>query len=60
MQKGEIRIDINISLRKSKKQKLGIRTEIKNLNSIKFIKQAINYEVKRQIELLEEGLFKYG
>ena len=54
MQEGSLRADVNISVRKPGDQ-YGTRCEIKNLNSIKFIKQAINYEVKRQIEVLEEG-----
>ncbi len=54
MQEGSLRADINISVRKPGED-YGTRCEIKNLNSIKFIKQAINYEVKRQIEILEDG-----
>ena len=54
MQEGSLRADVNISVRKPGDD-YGTRCEIKNLNSIKFIKQAINYEVKRQIEVLEAG-----
>ena len=54
MQEGSLRADVNISVRKADEE-YGTRCEIKNLNSIKFIKQAINYEVKRQIEILEAG-----
>ena len=54
MQEGSLRADVNISVRKPGKE-YGTRCEIKNLNSIKFIKQAINYEAKRQIDVLEEG-----
>ena len=54
MQEGSLRADVNISVRKPGDE-YGTRCEIKNLNSIKFIKQAINYEVKRQIEVIEEG-----
>tara|TARA_B100000579_G_scaffold112418_1_gene89950 strand:- start:1767 stop:2684 length:918 start_codon:yes stop_codon:yes gene_type:complete len=54
MQEGSLRADVNISVRKPGND-YGTRCEIKNLNSIKFIKQAINYEVKRQIEVLEDG-----
>ena len=54
MQEGSLRVDVNISVRRPGDE-YGTRCEIKNLNSIKFIKQAINYEVKRQIEVLEEG-----
>jgi len=54
MQEGSLRADVNISVRKPG-DKLGTRCEIKNLNSIKFIKQAIEYEARRQIKILEEG-----
>ena len=54
MQEGSLRADVNISVRKPGDE-YGTRCEIKNLNSIKFIKQAINYEAKRQIEILEAG-----
>ena len=54
MQEGSLRADVNISVRKPGNE-YGTRCEIKNLNSIKFIKQAINYEAKRQIEILEAG-----
>ena len=54
MQEGSLRADVNISVRKPGED-YGTRCEIKNLNSIKFIKQAINYEAKRQIEILESG-----
>ena len=54
MQEGSLRADVNISVKKTG-EKNGTRCEIKNLNSIKFIKQAINYEAKRQIDILEEG-----
>ncbi len=52
MQEGSLRADVNISVKKPDDE-YGTRCEIKNLNSIKFIKQAINYEAKRQIEILE-------
>ena len=54
MQEGSLRADVNISVRKPGNE-YGTRCEIKNLNSIKFIKQAINYEAKRQIDILESG-----
>ena len=54
MQEGSLRADVNISVRKID-GKYGTRCEIKNLNSIKFIKQAIAYETKRQIKIIEEG-----
>ena len=54
MQEGSLRADVNISVRKAGDE-YGTRCEIKNLNSIKFIKQAIEYESKRQIKLIEDG-----
>ena len=54
MQEGSLRADVNISVRKFGDD-LGTRCEIKNLNSIKFIRQAIEYETKRQINLIENG-----
>jgi len=54
MQEGSLRADVNISVRKPGGE-YGTRCEIKNLNSIKFIKQAINYEAKRQIDIVENG-----
>jgi aspartyl-tRNA(Asn)/glutamyl-tRNA(Gln) amidotransferase subunit B len=53
MQEGSFRCDANVSVRKSGAQKFGTRAEIKNLNSFRFVERAINYEVARQIELLE-------
>ncbi|MDE2138063.1 MAG: Asp-tRNA(Asn)/Glu-tRNA(Gln) amidotransferase subunit GatB [Gammaproteobacteria bacterium] len=55
MQEGSFRCDANVSVRKSGATKFGTRAEIKNLNSFRFIERAINYEVARQIELLEGG-----
>ena len=54
MQEGSLRADVNISVKRPN-DKLGTRCEIKNLNSIKFIKQAIEFESRRQIDILEEG-----
>ena len=54
MQEGSLRADVNISVRKPG-ENYGTRCEIKNLNSIKFIKQAIEFEAKRQIGIIEEG-----
>ena len=54
MERGNLRADVNVSVRKPG-EKLGTRCEIKNVNSIKFIQQAIEYESKRQIELIENG-----
>ncbi|HUL19018.1 MAG TPA: Asp-tRNA(Asn)/Glu-tRNA(Gln) amidotransferase subunit GatB [Steroidobacteraceae bacterium] len=55
MQEGSFRCDANVSVRRSGTQKFGTRAEIKNLNSFRFVERAINYEVARQIELLESG-----
>ena len=54
MQEGSLRADVNISVRKPGEE-YGTRCEIKNLNSIKFIKQAIDFEVLRQIKIIESG-----
>src|SRR5258708_1538777 len=54
MEKGNLRADVNVSVRKPGAP-LGTRCEIKNMNSITFIGQAIEYEARRQIEILEEG-----
>tara|TARA_B100000767_G_scaffold274179_2_gene306382 strand:- start:6149 stop:7591 length:1443 start_codon:yes stop_codon:yes gene_type:complete len=55
MQEGSFRCDANVSIRKIGDKKLGTRTELKNINSFKFVEKAINYEVQRQIDLLEDG-----
>jgi aspartyl-tRNA(Asn)/glutamyl-tRNA(Gln) amidotransferase subunit B len=55
MQEGSFRCDANVSVRQSGTQQFGTRAEIKNLNSFRFVERAINYEVARQIELLESG-----
>ena len=55
MQEGSFRCDANVSLRPKATSKLGTRTEIKNLNSFKFVEKAIAYEIVRQEELLNEG-----
>ncbi|MGB8599846.1 MAG: Asp-tRNA(Asn)/Glu-tRNA(Gln) amidotransferase subunit GatB, partial [Burkholderiales bacterium] len=55
MQEGSFRCDANVSVRPLGEEKLGTRCEIKNINSFKFIEKAIEYEVKRQIELIEDG-----
>ena len=55
MAQGSLRCDANVSIRKSGDSKLGTRTEIKNINSFKFIEKAINFEIKRQIKILENG-----
>ena len=55
MEKGSLRCDANISLRPEGKKEFGTRTEIKNLNSFKFIQKAIEYEVERQTQILKQG-----
>jgi aspartyl-tRNA(Asn)/glutamyl-tRNA(Gln) amidotransferase subunit B len=55
MQEGSFRCDANISVRPLGQTELGTRAEIKNLNSFRFIEKAINFEVERQIELIEDG-----
>ncbi len=55
MQEGSFRCDANVSVRRVGAEKFGTRCEIKNLNSFRFIEKAINYEVARQIELIESG-----
>lgn len=55
MQEGSLRCDANVSVRRTGSDVLGTRTELKNLNSFRFIERAINYEVERQIDLIESG-----
>ena len=55
MQEGSLRADVNVSVRIKGAEKLGTRCEIKNVNSIKFMQMAINYEANRQVDLIEEG-----
>ena len=55
MQEGSLRADVNVSVRKLGEKELGTRCEIKNVNSIKFMQMAIEYEAKRQVELLEDN-----
>ncbi len=55
MEEGAFRADTNISVRKKDSKELGTRTEMKNINSFKFIGDAIDYEIERQIELIESG-----
>ncbi|WP_429885457.1 Asp-tRNA(Asn)/Glu-tRNA(Gln) amidotransferase subunit GatB, partial [Geoalkalibacter halelectricus] len=55
MEQGSFRCDANVSVRPYGQEKFGTRAEIKNINSFRFIKQAIEYEVERQIELIEDG-----
>ena len=55
MQEGSLRADVNVSIRKKGSKELGTRTEMKNMNSFKSIVRAIDYEIDRQIEVVEEG-----
>ena len=55
MEEGSLRCDANISLRKRGEQKLGTKTELKNMNSFKNVEKALNYEIERQTDLLEDG-----
>jgi len=58
MQEGSFRCDVNISIRPKGDEKLYTRVEIKNMNSFKFIQKATEYEVQRQIEAWEDGLYE--
>ena len=55
MQEGSFRCDANVSVRPRGQKELGTRTELKNLNSFRFIEKAINLEVERQIDVIEDG-----
>jgi aspartyl-tRNA(Asn)/glutamyl-tRNA(Gln) amidotransferase subunit B len=55
MQEGSFRCDANVSVRRVGETKLGTRCEIKNLNSFRFMEKAIEYEVRRQVEVIEDG-----
>jgi aspartyl-tRNA(Asn)/glutamyl-tRNA(Gln) amidotransferase subunit B len=55
MQEGSFRCDANVSVRPKGQQAFGTRAEIKNINSFKFVEKAINYEIERQIDLIESG-----
>jgi aspartyl-tRNA(Asn)/glutamyl-tRNA(Gln) amidotransferase subunit B len=55
MEKGNLRADLNVSVRRAGERKFGTRCEIKNVNSIRSIGQAIDYEARRQVEILEDG-----
>jgi aspartyl-tRNA(Asn)/glutamyl-tRNA(Gln) amidotransferase subunit B len=58
MQEGSFRCDVNISIRPKGDEKLYTRAEIKNLNSFKFIQKAIEYEIERQTEAWEDGVYE--
>ena len=55
MEKGSLRCDANISLRPLGSKTLGVKTELKNMNSFKGVKEALNYEIKRQSQMLDSG-----
>lgn len=55
MQEGSFRCDANVSIRPAGQEELGTRTELKNINSFRFVERAIEYEVERQIDILEDG-----
>jgi aspartyl-tRNA(Asn)/glutamyl-tRNA(Gln) amidotransferase subunit B len=55
MEKGHLRCDANVSVRLKGEEKLGTKAEVKNLNSFRFLKQALDYEVARQVALIESG-----
>ena len=55
MQSGAMRVDANISVRPEGQKELGVRTEVKNINSVRRVVNAIEFEVERQIKVLESG-----
>ncbi len=55
MQEGSFRCDANVSVRPKGQEEFGTRTEIKNLNSFRFVERAINYEIERQIDVIDDG-----
>ncbi len=55
MQEGSFRCDANVSVRPRGQEAFGTRTELKNLNSFRFVERAINFEIERQIDVLEDG-----
>jgi aspartyl-tRNA(Asn)/glutamyl-tRNA(Gln) amidotransferase subunit B len=55
MEKGQLRCDANVSVRPRGTEKFGTKAEIKNLNSFRFLKMAVDYEIRRQVELIESG-----
>ena len=55
MEEGSLRCDANISVRPKDQKEFGTRAELKNMNSFKFVRMALDYEIERQIEVLEEG-----
>src|SRR5437764_12452175 len=55
MEEGSLRCDANISVRPRGEQKFGTKTEVKNVNSFRFIREALEYEIDRQVEVIEGG-----
>src|SRR5206468_9058765 len=55
MEKGQLRCDANVSIRLRGAEKFGTKAEVKNVNSFRFVKQALEYEIERQVELIESG-----
>ena len=55
MEKGHLRCDANVSVRLKGAEKFGVKAEVKNLNSFRFLKLALDYEIERQVELIESG-----
>ncbi len=55
LEEGSLRCDANVSVRRIGQKEFGTRTELKNMNSFRFLRQAIEFEIKRQVELLESG-----
>jgi len=55
MEKGQLRCDANVSVRPAGDRKLGVRTEVKNLNSFRFVEKALEFEINRQVELIKSG-----
>ncbi|MCL4135813.1 UNVERIFIED_CONTAM: hypothetical protein GTU68_026891, partial [Idotea baltica] len=55
MQEGSFRCDANVSIRPKGQEELGTRAELKNINSFRFVERAIEYEIERQIDILEDG-----
>ncbi len=55
MEQGSLRCDANVSVRPEGSEEFGVKVEVKNLNSFKFVERALQYEIRRQVEILEEG-----
>ena len=55
MEQGSLRCDANVSIRPTGQKEFGTRTEVKNINSFRFVEKALEYEIKRQIKVMEEG-----